>query len=118
MTGYESRTSCTLLFQSLEILAVSSQYILSLTKFLSHNLETYTFNITVHGINRRNILQLHKPTANLTLFQKGVYYMSIQLFNGLLVYTAEFVVGKKHFISTLKKYLVNKSFYSLEFIND
>ena len=63
--------------QSLEILAVSSKYILSLTKFLSHNLETNTINITIHGINRKNILQLHKPTANLTLFQKQVYYMSI-----------------------------------------
>jgi hypothetical protein len=77
MTGSESRTSCTLLFQSLEILAVSSQYILSLTRFLLHNLETCKFNITVHGINKKNILQLHKPTANLTLFQKGVYCTSI-----------------------------------------
>lgn len=108
MTGSESRTSCTLLFQSLEILAVSSQYILSLTRFLLHNVETYTFNIRVHGINKRNMLQLHEPTTNLTLFQKGVYYTSIQLFNALPVYIAELVVDKKHFVSTLKKYLVNK----------
>jgi len=48
-----------------------------LNDFFSHNLEMYTFNITVHGINGRNILQMHKPTANLTPFQKGVYYMTI-----------------------------------------
>jgi len=34
---------------------------------LSHNLEIYTINFTVHGINIRNKLQLLKPTAYPTL---------------------------------------------------
>ena len=43
-----------------------------LDEILSHNLEIYAFNFTVRDINTRNKLQLHKPTANLTLYQKGV----------------------------------------------
>jgi len=67
----------------------------------------------------RNKLQLHKLTANLILYQKGLYYMIINIFNELPEYVAELVVDKNSFISTLKKYLVNKSFYSIEdFISD
>jgi hypothetical protein len=90
----------------------------NLNEFLSYNLEMYTFNSSVHGINMRNKLQLHKPIANLTLYQKGVYYMTIKIFNELPEYIAELVGDKKRFISTLKKYLVDKSYYSLEFFND
>jgi hypothetical protein len=72
MTGSEPGSSCKPLFQSLEILTLPSQYILSSIKFLSHNLEIYTFNFSVHSLNTRNKLQLHKLTANCTLYQKGV----------------------------------------------
>jgi len=36
-------------------------------KFLSHDLEIYTFNLSVHYINMRNKFQLHKTLANLKL---------------------------------------------------
>jgi hypothetical protein len=107
MAGSESRTSCKLLFQSLEILTLPLQYILSSMIFLSYNFEIYTFNFSVHGINTRNKLQLHKPTANLTLYQKGVYYASIKIFNELPEYTTKLVRDRKGFISTFKKYLVS-----------
>jgi len=55
-------------FQSSEILTLPSQYTLSLMTFLSHTLKIYTFYLTVTGINKRNKLQFHKPTANLTLY--------------------------------------------------
>jgi hypothetical protein len=86
---------------------------------MSHNLEIYTFNCTVNGTNTRNKLHLHKLTANLTLFWKGVYYISTKIFNELPEYIAQLIVDKKNFISILKKYLADKSFYSHEeFIND
>ena len=88
-------------------------------KFLSHNLEIYAFDFRVYGINMRNKLQLYKLTANLILYQKGLYYMIVKIFNELPEYIAELVVNKKRFISTLKKYLVNISFYPIEdFISD
>jgi len=40
--------------------------------------------------------------------------MSIKIFNELHKYIAELTVETKRFISTLKKNLVNRSFYSLE----
>jgi len=46
----------------------------------------------VHGINARNKLQLHKPTANFTLYQKAVYYMHTEIFNKLPQYIAELLV--------------------------
>ena len=46
----------------------------------------------VHGINARNKLQMHKPTANFTLYQKAVYYMHTEIFNKLPQYIAELLV--------------------------
>jgi len=81
MTASRPKTSCKPLFQSLGILTVTSQYILSLIKFLLQNQEQFTSSTAVHSINMRNKLKLHKPISNLTLYQKAVYYMSIRLFN-------------------------------------
>jgi len=67
----------------------------------------------------RNKLQLHKPTAHLTIYQKGICRMNMKILNELAEYIAELVMDRKHFTSTSKKYLVNNSFRSLEeFIND
>jgi hypothetical protein len=71
-----------------------------LNEFFSYNLEIYTLNFTVHSSNMRNKLQLYKPTANLTLYYKGVHCMSIKIFNELNEYIAELAVDTKRFIST------------------
>jgi hypothetical protein len=119
MTGSKTRASCKPLFQSLGILTLTSQYMLSLMKFVLQNQERYTFNTEVHNINTRNKLKLHKPISNLTLYQRGVYYMSIKIFNKLPEYITDSIGNKRRFISRLKQYLVNKAFYSLEeFMND
>jgi len=94
ITGSEYRTSCTKQFQSLQILTLPSKYILPLMKFLSHNLGIYTCNFTAHGINTSNKLQLHKPTANLILYKKGIHCMSVEIFNRLPEYTTVLVVDK------------------------
>src|SRR5215510_685716 len=118
MTGSKTRASCKPLFQSLGILTLTSQYILSLMKFVLQSQEKYTFNTEVHNINTRNKLKLHKPISNLT-HQRGVYYMSIKIFNKLPEYITDSIGNKRRFISRLKEYLVNKSLYSLEeFMND
>jgi len=112
MTGSRPKTSCKPLFQSLGILTIISQYIPSLMKCLLQNQEKFTSNI--HNINTRNKLKLHKPISNLTLYQKGVYYMSSRIFNKLPDCIARLVENKRSFLSTLRQYLVSKSFYSLE----
>jgi len=119
MTGSRPRTSCKPLFQSLGILTVPSQYILSLMNFVLQNKERFTLNIKVHNLNTRNKLKLYKPISSLTLYQKGVYNMGIRIFNKLPEHITNLAGNKKIFITTLRQYLVSKSLYSLdEFLND
>jgi len=90
------------------------QYKLSLMRFLSQNLEIYTFNSIIHGFNTRNHLQLHKLSTTLTINQKGAHYDSKKIFNKLPKYMAELFLKKKCFVSNLKKYLIDKACYSVE----
>jgi hypothetical protein len=89
MAGAKSRVSCKPLFKTMEIVSPPSKYILSLMTFLAHNLEYFTFNSSVHNINIRKRLQLHRPIANSISFQMDVYYASIKIFNKLSVRTAD-----------------------------
>jgi hypothetical protein len=146
MTGSKPKTSCKPLFQSLKIVTIPSEYNLSWTQFLLQHKETFTSNTEEHNFNTSNKLKLHKPINNLTLYQEGVYYMCIRIFNTRwfkydwdklwLVYTqsvpvifeppcklpdyiANVVGNEKIFISTSSQYLVSKSFYTIEeFLND
>jgi hypothetical protein len=36
-----------------------------------------------HGVNTRNRDHVHRPTANLSCFQKSAYYADIKIFNSL-----------------------------------
>jgi len=114
MTGSTSRISCRTLFRKLEILTLTFQYILSLMWFLSSNLEIYTFNTSVHNTNTRRKLKLHKPATRLTMYQRSVYYNSINIYHKLTDDLAELVSNKKSFLLQLKKYLTGEPFYSAE----
>ena len=85
----------------------------SLMRFLSSNLEIYTFNTSVHNINTRRKLKLHKPAARLTMCQRSAYYNSTNIYNKLPD-LAELVSNKKCFLLQLKIYLTDKPFYSVE----
>jgi hypothetical protein len=96
MTVSSSRTSCEPVCLSLKLLTLSSQYILSLVRFLSQNLETYSFNYRVHVFNARNKLQLHKLSTTLTICQRAAYYDSTKIFSKLPDCIAESFLGKKN----------------------
>jgi len=83
-------------------------------RFLSSNLEIFTFDTSVHNINTRLKLKLHKPIVRLTMYQTNAYYNSINIYNKLPDHLAELVSNKKCFLLQLKKYLTDKPFYSLE----
>ena len=119
MTGSGRRASCKALFQKLGILTIPSQYISSLMEFLLQNQGMFTSNIEIHNINTRNNSKLHKPISNLTIYQRGVYNMCIRIFNKLPAHITNLVGSKRIFISTLRKYLADKSLYSVEeFLNE
>jgi hypothetical protein len=103
MTEPISISSCKPIIKALEILIVPAQYtpIIPLMTFMAHNLEHFTFNFSVCGINTRKKLQLHIPITNLRSFQKCVYKARINIFNKLPECTADLVRDKKHFLSAL-----------------
>jgi hypothetical protein len=114
MTGSTSRASCKPLFKTLGILTMLSQYILSLMTFLANTLEYFTFQSSIHGKNTRGRVQIQKPIANLTSYQRDVYYASITAFNALPVYIVSQVTNRKYFINKLKAFLLDKTLYTNE----
>jgi hypothetical protein len=109
MTESESITPCKPLFQTLEILILLSQYVLFLMTLLANNLERLTFNSSVHNISRKSRCWLHRPVANLILYQNHDCYAIIKIFNALPMSIAELVSNKKHYIIALKRFLIDKS---------
>jgi hypothetical protein len=81
MTGVKSRNSCRDLFKRLENLAFSCEYLYSLINFITNNLELFQINADVHSIYTRHKHCLHKPTTNLSYFQKSAYRTGIKIFN-------------------------------------
>ena len=75
--------SCPQLFKELNILPIQSQYIYSILLFVTKNKDQFLSNSQVHKINTRQTFDLYVPTANLTIYQKGVYYSGIKIYNHL-----------------------------------
>jgi hypothetical protein len=98
----------------LKILLLPSQYIFSLLLFVINNMEQYKVNSEVYHIDMRQHSNLHLLLPNLTAYQKGVYYLGIKIFNVLPSYIKQESNNPKRFKFTLKKFLYENSFYSLE----
>jgi hypothetical protein len=72
------------LFKRLENLTLSSQYIFSLINFITNNKEHFQTNAEVHSVHTRHKHYPHKPTTNLSCFQKSAYYAGIKIGNNML----------------------------------
>jgi len=83
MMGCGHRESCRKLFVELKILPLASQYIVSLLLFVVNNRNYFTPNSIFYESNTRHRNDLHSPLATLAMYQKGVYYSGIKVFNGL-----------------------------------
>ena len=57
---------------------------------------------------------LHLPQVSLAMYQKGVYYPGIKIFNGLPKAIKDISSKPKKFKTALKHYLLSHSFYSLD----
>jgi hypothetical protein len=86
MMGCNIRDSCRKLFINLKILPLPSQYILGLLLFVVKNRELFSTNNELHPFGTRQHQNLHQPSANLTKYQSGGYYMGIKLYNSLPAY--------------------------------
>jgi len=83
ITNSRMRDSCMELFKKLEILPLYSHYIFSISVFVIKRKHLFYTNNQIHSICTRFKTSLHPPTANLTKFQKAVYYSAIIIFNNL-----------------------------------
>jgi len=114
ITDVDSRTSCRNLFKQLGILPLQSQYIYSIMSFVSTNRELFVNNAVIHNFPTRNQKDLHPPIANLSVFQKGVYFSGIKIYNNLPTRIKQLSHDTLKFKKAVKRFLLDKSFYSLE----
>jgi hypothetical protein len=108
------RDSCRELFKRLDTLPLYSKYIFSLSMFIVKNKHLFTRNNQIHSIHTRFKTNLHPPTANLTKFQKGVYYSGIKTFNNLPHEIKDLANEPIQFQNSLKRFLLINSFYNSE----
>jgi hypothetical protein len=103
--GFGYRESCRELFKEFKILTLSSQYIFSLFLFIVNNWVYFVSNNVYHNINTTQKNYLHLPQVSLAMYQKGVYYLGIKIFNNLPKAIKDISSKPKRFKTALKPYL-------------
>jgi hypothetical protein len=106
--------SCQQLLKDLNILPIQSQYIFSILLFVTRNKDQFLSTSQVHKINTRQTSDLYVPTANLAIYEKGVYYSGIKIYNHLPTAIKYLSGDKNKFKLVLKRYLLHNFFYNLE----
>jgi hypothetical protein len=81
MEGCGNRVSCTNLFKKLQILPLTSQYMLPFLMFVLQNKNLFSTSIENHNIDTRQRNNLYLHQANLTIYQKGAHYLGIKICN-------------------------------------
>jgi hypothetical protein len=79
-----------------------SQYILSLLVFVVNNSDQFLVNSEIHNINTRCSSILRLCSANVDVYQKGVYCSSIKISNILPLNMKKFSDNFRTFKSALK----------------
>jgi hypothetical protein len=82
--------------------------------FVVKNKDLFITNSDIHGFNTRFNHDLHIPVANLAVFQKGVQYSGIKVYNHLPQTLKQLSHDIPKFKATLKRFLFTHSFYTLE----
>jgi hypothetical protein len=114
ITNICRRDSRCQLFKQLQILPLPSQYIFSLLIFVNKNRELFLTNSEIHDINTGYKQHLHLPSTNLKLVQKGVLYSGSKIYSRLPLSIETHSNDAKRFKTTLKNYLTEHAFYSLD----
>jgi len=114
MMGCKNRVSCRNLFRRLEILPFVSQYMLLLMLFVVNNKNLFILNSQNHTKSIRQFNNSYQSITNFTVYQKGVYYMDIQIFSNLPPYIKDISNNVRKFEICLKRFPHIHSFYSIE----
>jgi hypothetical protein len=100
--------------KNLKILPLQSQYILSLLLFVFDNKNKFKLNSDVYNMNTRQKYNYHLPSSNLSLYQKGIYFTGMKVFNSLTQSIKNLSNDTKQFKSVINNYLLAHSFYSTD----
>ena len=114
ITNTGSHVSRRKLFKQLRILSLPSQYIFSLLVFVNKNRGLFQSNSEIHDLNTRFSYNLHLPSTNLTLVQKGVLYSGSKIYNHLSSNIEVLSNDIKCFKSTQQSYFTEHTFYCLD----
>jgi len=109
-----NNVSCRELLRKLNVLPFYLQYIFSLLLFVVKNIDKFTFDSTVHSINTRHCSDFHLSAVHLTNVQKGVYHSGAKAFNSLPPGIKSLAQNIRRFKLTLKKFLLEGSFYTIQ----
>jgi len=110
--GIESRVEN--LFKKLEILPLTSEYMLSLLLIVVQIKIFFSTKNENHNLDTRKRNNLYLPQANLNIYQKGAYYWGIEIFNNLPLEIKIDADNQKMFKLALKKCLYTYTFYTME----
>ena len=111
ITNTDIHDSCHQLFKQLQILSLPPQYIFSLLVFVNKNRGLFQSNSEIHDLDTHFNHNLHLPSTNLTLVQKGVLYSGSKIYNHLPSNIKVLSNDTKLFKTTLKSYLIQHTFY-------
>jgi len=83
-------------------------------RFVVKNKNNFILNSEKHTKSTRQFNKFYQPITNLTIYQKGVHYMGIKIFNNLPPYIKVIANNVMKFDICLKQFLHIHSFYSIE----
>jgi hypothetical protein len=106
--GY--RESCRGMFKELKILTLALPYIFSLLLFVVLNRGYFAPGSVCHNFNTRHKNDLHLPRASLPVYQRGVFYSGINIYNVVPTTIKNIFDNPKKFKVALKHYLLTPSF--------
>jgi hypothetical protein len=98
----------------LEILPLTSQYLLSLLMVVVQNQNLFSASIENHNIDTRQKNNLYLSQENLRSYQKGSYYSGTKVFNNLPLEIKNVAGNLKKFKIALKQFVYTYPFHTLE----
>ena len=110
----KTRDSCRELFKDMKILPMYSRYIYSFILYTVNNKQLYNTHKEIHKYRTRYNNNLYLTIVNLSKFNKGAYFSRIKVFNRLPEHIKNLPNDQKCFITTLKRFLCQHSFYWIE----
>jgi len=113
MVGVNSRTSSRQLFKELNILTLSSLYILEVTCFLKRYCQSLELNANFHNHNTRRKMDIHIKSHRTNLYKSSVINMGSIIYKELPDHLKE-IDSFKVFKRKLKLFLLLHTFYSEE----